>query len=250
MVIHFLIKGNFVAVGTFDPQVEIWDLDTLDTMFPHCILGQIPELGKTINSKKSKHGPARVAKRVQADRHVDAVMAIAWNPVQKNLIATGSADTTIKLWDMQNPEKALHSYSHHTDKVQAVAWNPNEPTVLLSGGYDKRACVFDSRQPEKILEWNLGADVECMKWDPHHAEMFYVSTEDGVVKCYVAKVSNSKPEFTLHAHNYAVTSIDINPHIPNFFVTGSADKTVKLWNVRDGKPICLATKDLQCVRFI
>ena len=131
-----------MAIGTFDPQVEIWDLDMIDAMFPHCILGQIPDSSVQINSKKSKHGPARVAKRVQAERHVDAVMCIAWNPIHRNLVATGSADCTIKLWDLDTPEKAIHSYSHHKDKVQSIVWNLKEPTVLLSGGYDKKAFNF------------------------------------------------------------------------------------------------------------
>jgi periodic tryptophan protein 1 len=106
--------------------------------------------------------------------------------------------------------------------------------------------VFDSRQPDKVLQWKLSSDVECMKWDPYQADNFYVSMEDGIVQCYNARVGGSKPVFTLHAHDLAVTSIDVNPHIEGFFVTGSADKTAKLWHVKDGKPSCLATRDLQC----
>lgn len=33
-------RGNYVAVGTFDPDIEIWDLDTIDCMYPNAILGQ------------------------------------------------------------------------------------------------------------------------------------------------------------------------------------------------------------------
>ncbi len=69
-------------------------MDTVDAMFPECILGQIPDKNLATKSGKSKHGPARVAKRPQAERHVDAVMAISWNTCQRNIIATGSADTT------------------------------------------------------------------------------------------------------------------------------------------------------------
>ena len=95
------------------------------------------------------------------------------------MIATGSADTTVKLWDLNHPEKAARSFNVHKNKVQAVAWNSAEPTALLTGGYDKRACVFDTRAPANVLEWKLSADVECMRWDPFHGEKFYVSCRLG-----------------------------------------------------------------------
>jgi periodic tryptophan protein 1 len=33
-------SGNYIAVGTFDPEIEIWDLDTIDSMYPDAILGK------------------------------------------------------------------------------------------------------------------------------------------------------------------------------------------------------------------
>src|ERR1700744_5589861 len=36
-------EGNFVAIGTMNPEIEIWDLDVVDSMYPNAILGQEPE---------------------------------------------------------------------------------------------------------------------------------------------------------------------------------------------------------------
>ncbi|GAM17572.1 hypothetical protein SAMD00019534_007460, partial [Acytostelium subglobosum LB1] len=33
-------KGSFVAIGTFEPAIEIWDLDLVDNLIPTAILGQ------------------------------------------------------------------------------------------------------------------------------------------------------------------------------------------------------------------
>ncbi|KAL1737646.1 hypothetical protein HDZ31DRAFT_22327, partial [Schizophyllum fasciatum] len=33
-------SGNYIAVGTLDPEIEIWDLDTLEAMYPASILGR------------------------------------------------------------------------------------------------------------------------------------------------------------------------------------------------------------------
>lgn len=222
--------GNYIAVGTFDPTIEIWDLDTVDAMYPEVILGETTKRGKK-------------AKRVNNERHVAAVMGLSWNKSHRNLLVSGSADTTVKLWDIQTA-KCMHSYNHHTDKVQAVQWNPVESTVLLTGSYDKRVCCLDSRSPDAVSEWKLTADVECMKWNPHRPELFYVSTEDGVVKCFDARTNNSKELFTLHAHDGPVSSLDVSPLISDCIITGSVDKQVRIWDIANNKPTCVLSRNL------
>ncbi|KAI8827223.1 WD40-repeat-containing domain protein [Fimicolochytrium jonesii] len=248
--------GNYVAIGTFDPEVEIWDLDTVDAVYPECVLGESSSASQSLSSgdggkkKKKKFGPGRTAKSANPYTHVDAVMAISWNSKARNLIATGSADTTVKLWDLggSSTAKAVRSFSQHKDKVQAVAWNPAEPTVLLTGGYDKRCCAFDSRAPNAVTEFKLRADVECVKWDPWHSERFFVSTEDGLVQCFDARNNASQAVFTLHAHDAAVSAMDISSQVEGLLVTGSTDKMVKVWNIKESRPSCLVSRDLDLGR--
>ena len=230
-------SGNYVAVGTFEPQVEIWDLDCIDAMFPQCILGDKSSEELPTGKKKKK--------KTNALRHIDAVMAIAWNPSQPNLVATGSADSTVKLWDLRQPATAVANYTHHTDKVQAVAWNPAEHTVLLTGAYDKKIFAFDSRSTDKTSCWTLNSDVECLIWDPHHPERFIVSTEDGLVRCFDGRNASLSPIFTLNAHDAPVSSLHINPFIDGCLVTGSADKHVKVWSMQDTTKIaCVVSRDI------
>lgn len=36
---YSLHSGNFVAVGSFDPEIQIWDLDVINALDPVCVLG-------------------------------------------------------------------------------------------------------------------------------------------------------------------------------------------------------------------
>ncbi|OTA64696.1 WD40 repeat-like protein [Hypoxylon sp. EC38] len=236
--------ANFVAIGTMDPDIEVWDLDTIDCMYPNAILGQganPEEAGKKKKKKKSK--------KANDEYHVDAVLSLAANRKHRNLLASASADKTVKLWDLHTT-KCAKSYSYHTDKVCSLAWHSVESTVLLSGSYDRTIVAADMRAPEaKAPRWGVESDVENVRWDPHDPNFFYVSTENGIIHYHDIRnappnPSASKPVWTLQAHDESLSSFDINAHIPGFMATGSTDKTVKLWNIQPTGPAMVVSRNL------
>ncbi|RVW51617.1 putative WD repeat-containing protein C17D11.16 [Vitis vinifera] len=135
-------------------------------------------------------------------------------------------------------------------QVQVVAWNHHEPQVLLSGSFDRSVVMKDGRIPTHAgFKWSVTADVESLAWDPHTNHSFVVSLEDGTVQGFDVRTaksdsaSESKPAFTLHAHDQAVCTISYNPLAPNFLATGSTDKMVKLWDLSNNQPSCVATRN-------
>lgn len=248
-------QGNFVAVGTMSPEIELWDLDVVDSMYPDAILGQEPEQTKDIDGSGEGKKKKKKRKKPKAsdDFHVDAVLALAANRQHRNLLASASADKTVKLWDL-NTAKCVKSYSMHSGKVCALDWHPKESTVLLSGSYDRTVVATDMRAPDaKAPQWTVEADVERVRWNPHDPNFFYVTTEAGTVHYYDARnvptsEDFSKPLWTLQAHDGAVSSFDINPTVPDFLATGSDDKHVKLWDVHDNKPNMVVSRNLDVGR--
>ncbi|ORY50201.1 WD40-repeat-containing domain protein [Leucosporidium creatinivorum] len=254
-------KGNFVAVGTLDPEIEIWSLDVVDGIYPDAILGPPPADGglpipssisesvtpvvANSSSKKKKKKPKKPKIVANAEYHVDSILSLSWNRSHRNLLASSSADKTIKLWDLSLPTSspALRSFdSLHSDKIQSVQWNPKEPTVLLSGSWDGSVRVFDSRAPDSGVGVKVMSDVECLKWDPWEPAGFLVSMENGTVQAYDSRMLSSakttapgKSLWTLAAHDSSVSSLDINTKIKGCIVTGGTDNLVKVWNVDEQK---------------
>lgn len=234
-------SGNFVAVGTMESDIEIWDLDVVDCMYPNAILGQG---GHEEDGEKSKKKKKKT--KANDEYHVDSILALAANRQHRNLLASASADRTVKLWDL-NTSKCAKSYTHHTDKVCSLDWHPTESTVLLSGSYDRTVVAADMRAPDAKARWGVDADVEAVRWDIHDPNFFYVTTDAGMVYRFdVRNVPNnpqeSKPVWSLQAHDSSVSSFDINPSVPGFIVTGSTDKEVKVWNITDNKPSMVVSR--------
>lgn len=264
--------GNYIAVGTLQPEIEIWDLDVVDEVEPVVVLGgrgptrvsaesaaappetSAEEEEQVKKKKKTKRKPAGEGGALRPGSHSDAVMALSWNAEYKNVLASGSADCSVKVWDVA-AQRCEHTMTHHSGKVQAVAWNPKEPPVLLSGSFDKTAAMVDARVPEReALVWRLTADVECLAWDPHHPQCFVVSTEDGLVSCFDARKGGLPPGappppppqasaalFVLHAHDKATCAVAFNHAVPDLLSTASTDKMVKLWDTVGNKPSCLSS---------
>lgn len=216
-------KGNFVAVGSFEKQIEIWDLDVLDLVYP------------TVTLKG----------------HADAVMSLSWNRLGRNFLASGSADHTVMLWDLARAEQGapLRSFNHHTDKVQSIAWNPCQATELLSVGYDGLIKLFDVRSPQDGLNFasKLKGDVEQAKWRPQ-ASSFALSDESGRVSFYDPR-NPSESLSVLDAHPKSVTCIDfcgVSVDGSSLFLTASSDKSAKIWSIDQSSTTfnCLLSKEM------
>lgn len=218
---------NNVAIGTFEPEIEIWDLDVLDALYPSTILGAKPGT-KRRKKKNDKY-------------HIDAVLGLSANPNAKNLLASASADETLKLWDLMSGTCAK-SYTLHNDKVSAVQWNPKTATVMATGGYDQRTIISDARIPDKpVQSYNVGSDVENLSWDPFNENIIYTSTDSGIL--FAHDIRNTKPIWRIQAHDSTLSAFSVSPSVPGLIATGGQDKQLKLWSTIESKPTMLTSRD-------
>jgi periodic tryptophan protein 1 len=252
--------GSYLAVGTFSPAIEIWNLDVLDPIEPSAILGGEDE---SKSKRKNKQKPAYLP-----GSHTDAVLSLSWNTTYRQALASGSADTTVKVWDVTT-QQCSFTLDHHKDKVQTVLWHPHEAHLLTSASYDKRVCLIDMRNPKYQCATMamLNSDIESLAYDPFAPHHLYGATEDGRVFVIDLRkfVMNSSQSATLNqkdfllsfqAHDKTVSSLSFSAGIPGLLATSSLDKTVKVWDTAslqadhsDSPPTCVAYKSMNVGRL-
>ncbi len=71
------------------------------------------------------------AVHLECEAHSAEVNCLAFNPFNEFVLATGSADKTVALWDLRNLSRKLHLFEQHTEEVfqvgaqggQGAAWS-------------------------------------------------------------------------------------------------------------------------------
>eukprot|EP01120_Amphizonella_sp_Union-15-10_P009328 TRINITY_DN3500_c0_g3_i1.p1 TRINITY_DN3500_c0_g3~~TRINITY_DN3500_c0_g3_i1.p1 ORF type:complete len:488 (+),score=91.45 TRINITY_DN3500_c0_g3_i1:106-1569(+) len=224
-------KGNLVAVGTFEPGIEIWDLDVLDAPLPTFVLGGPKDLNNMYSQGSHELTP---------DSHKDAVLGLSWNSVQSNVVGSCSADKSIKVWDLETL-KCLATFNKHKDKVQTVSWYHEESSIIASGGFDNHVYIFDVRNHAAAIHLEFEHCIESIRWIPWNVKNHVlVSCENGMIYCY--DLANYKqPLFRLAAHSDACQALALDPLTPGLLASGSPEKSdsLKLWNITDYKPSCI-----------
>ena len=77
------------------------------------------------------------------EAHEAEVNCLSFNPFNQHILATGSADKTVALWDVRNMGRALHVFENHKEEIFQVSWSPKHETILASSGADRRLMIWD-----------------------------------------------------------------------------------------------------------
>ena len=103
--------------------------------------------------------------------------------------------------------------------------------------------VFECNQ-NACKTWSVQGEVEKVLWNPFDPFTFLVATEQGIVHMFDAR-QDKKPLWTLSAHSQGINGMSLSTQCPNCLITGSSDKTVKVWDISDSKPTCVMEKDVK-----
>lgn len=238
-------KGNYIAVGTFSPCIEIWNLDVVDAVAPVMSLGGETKAASNVALASLKVKNKK--KFYKEGSHLDAVLCLSAHPTEVNFLASGSADKMIKVWDLST-QKCVRTIKNHKDKVQVLQWNPNDPKSLLSAGFDGKGVVCNSNNPnEKIyLQFN-NTEIESGCWHPTDPYSCFFSFENGSIKAFDIR-NPDNPVLDYQAHEQQCTSLACCKASEGLLASVSTNGYCNIWdlkNLEEGKPKLVQTKNMK-----
>ncbi|ELW48620.1 Histone-binding protein RBBP4 [Tupaia chinensis] len=185
--------------------------------------------------------------------HEGEVNRARYMPQNPCIIATKTPSSDVLVFDYTkhpskpdpsgecNPDLRLRG---HQKEGYGLSWNPNLSGHLLSASDDHTICLWDiSAVPKegkvvdaKTIFTGHTAVVEDVSWHLLHESLFGSVADDQKLMIWDTRSNNtSKPSHSVPAHTAEVNCLSFNPYSEFILATGSADKTVALWDLRNLK---------------
>ncbi len=163
--------------------------------------------------------------------HSSDVNSVAFNS-DGTILATGSDDKTIKLWNLAT-EQEIHTLKGHFSWIWTVAFSP-DGKILASGSKDKTIKLWNLTTAEEIRTLTGHKDgIAAVAFSPDGKTLASGSL-DKTIKLW--NLATGKQIRTLEGHSKAVAAIAFSPD-GKTLASGSWDNTIKLWNLETGKQI-------------
>ncbi|MEW6494938.1 MAG: NB-ARC domain-containing protein [Cyanobacteriota bacterium] len=247
--LRFSPDSKILVSGSFDNTVRLWDIQTgeclqtlnKDNIAIHEVAfspdGQLLacacdnhtvllwDIGSVQSRPTSHPGEQLVA---VFTGHSDAVHAVAFSPDGRTL-ASGSQDSTIKLWDIQQ-RKCLQTFLGHSHGVWSIAFSP-DGQLLASGGQDNTVMLWNIESGNCIRTLQGHSDwIESVAWSPDGITLASGS-EDHTVRLW--DIRRGQCRHIWQGHKSEIWSVAFSSD-GSMLVSGSADQTVKFWDTSDG----------------
>jgi cell division cycle protein 20 (cofactor of APC complex) len=238
--VSWVQDGNYVAVGTNNAEVQIWDVGgmrQIRSMKGHrARVGALAWNAHTLSSGSRDssilHHDVRVAQHITArleGAHSQEVCGLKWSANGQQL-ASGGNDNVLNIWDGQSTTPR-HQILHHQAAVKALAWCPWQANLLASGGGTacRKMCFWNGTTGALLNEVDTNSQVCSLVWSKHEKEIL---SSHGFTQNQLTlwKYPSLTKVADLTGHQSRVLHMAVSPD-GNTVVSGAADETLRFWKV-------------------
>ena len=182
--------------------------------------------------------PNRISSEIPLIRgHDSYVSDVKFSPFRTNLLATGSDDTTIKLWEIpqeglkEDLTNELQKFTGHSRKVSNVEFNPVCNDIIASAAFDNTVQVWNMVKSEAFCKISFGTPTS-LEWN-YNGSLVGATTKEKM--CYIIDPRANKITITTKAHEspkiQKMCFIDENHFITCGFNKNSM-REIKLFDMR------------------
>lgn len=230
-----------VASGSGDGEIKVWDLATRQETFTvkaheNIVRGlTVTPNGQVLSCASDKN--IKLWDVFSGSQNKEALQTYL-APQGLNAIDHHRSDSTfatasslVEIWDT-NRTKPISQLKWGTEAVNAVRFNQTETSILASAGSDRSIVVYDLRtnSPVQKLVSSMATNAIC--WNPMEAFNFAAANEDHNVYLYDMRRMDRAVNI-YKDHVAAVMDVDFSP-TGQELVTGSYDRTIRLFKVKEG----------------
>ncbi|XP_048240296.1 F-box protein MET30-like [Haliotis rufescens] len=165
-----------------------------------------------------------VCRKIDLQGHTQSVLSVTFD---ESRLASGSLDQTIKLWDIKSGE-LLQTLKGHTRGVWCLNFYTKH--LLISGSYDSTIRIWNLRSggTTRTLLGHEGPVWAMVR----RGSTLVSASQDKTAKVW--DIGRCLLLHTLSGHHAAVFAVDMTED-GAIIVTGSADRSVRLWDCESGK---------------
>lgn len=168
--------------------------------------------------------------------HTKPISVLRFIPHSGHLLLSGSADSTIKVWDAHHDRELLRTFSGHSKAITDLDFHPSG-RHFLSSSYDRQMKLWDTEYGKCISRFTTGKTPHCIRIQPASGGNEFISGSEKKIVQFDTRAPPTSALTQEYDHHLglinSLTFVDENRR----FISTSDDKSLRAWEYNIPVPI-------------
>ncbi|EFX05956.1 mRNA splicing factor [Grosmannia clavigera kw1407] len=165
------------------------------------------------------------------------VTALRLFPESGHVLLSGSADNTVRVWDVYHERELLRTYAGHSRALTDLSFS-RDGRQFISGSHDRFVKLWDTETGQCIRRFRTGKTPHCLAFNPsvEGAHEFLTGMSNNKILQWDSRAGDNEPVQDYDHHLAAINTITFVDEARRFMTT-SDDKSLRVWDYNIPVPI-------------